>query len=327
MTMTTNTEVDRFEAPQSAAAARADAIGQATAVEQARAVAEVQGAIVVAQQCPRDMNRAVEAMRESCRQTGLAKRAFFRYSRGGGQITGPSVHLARELARCFGNLQYGITELRRDDDKGESEMLAFAWDVQTNTRATTTFIVKHGRDTKEGRKALTDLRDIYENNANNGARRLREQIFAILPKWFTEEAQDVCRKTIEHGGDVPLPQRIATLTQAFANNCGVAVDQLERKIGRKRDQWTAHDVAALGVIAKSIAAGEVTVEDEFPDNKVTVAEIKGNGNGAPAKTAPAKPAAGSQACPGCGAATACDPPSSCPGDATPADDNLQETLA
>jgi hypothetical protein len=75
-------------------------------------------------------------MRESCSQKGLAERAFFRYSRGGSQITGPSVHLARELARCFGNVQYGIAELRRDDEHGESEMQAFAWDVQTNTRAT-----------------------------------------------------------------------------------------------------------------------------------------------------------------------------------------------
>jgi hypothetical protein len=274
--------------PQAPAARTPSEIGQATAVEQARAVAEVQGAIVVAQQCPRSVATAVEQMRESCRQKGLAERAFFRYSRGGGQITGPSVHLAREVARCWGNMQYGLTELRRDDDKGESEMLAFAWDVQTNTRATSTFIVKHGRDTKDGRKALTDLRDIYENNANNGARRLREQIFAIVPKWFTEEAQEICRKTIEDGGDVPLPQRIATLVDGFAKNVGVGLEQLERKIGRKRDHWVAHDVVALTVVARSIANGEASVEDEFPDaNKVTAAEITGKAKAAPA---PAKPA-------------------------------------
>ncbi|WP_375490261.1 hypothetical protein [uncultured Jatrophihabitans sp.] len=250
----------------------ADAIGQATAVEQARAVAEVKGAIVVAQQCPRSTALAVQQMRESCAQKGLAERAFFRYSRGSGQITGPSVHLARELARCWGNMQYGITELSRDDGKGESQMLAFAWDVQTNTRATTTFIVKHGRDTKQGVKALTDMRDIYENNANNGARRLREQIFAILPKWFTEEAQDRCRTTLENGGDAPLPQRIATLVQRFGD-LGVGVDQLERKIGRDQDRWNAHDVAALTVVGKSLSTGEARIEDEFPDDKVTVDEI------------------------------------------------------
>ena len=54
-------------------------------------------------------------MTDACKQPALADRAFFRYSRGGGAITGPSIHLARELARALGKVQYGITELRRDD--------------------------------------------------------------------------------------------------------------------------------------------------------------------------------------------------------------------
>lgn len=257
-----------------AAAARvADDISQGTAIEQARAVAEAQAAVMVAQRCPRSTAEAIRQMRESCDQKGLAERAFFRYSRGSGQITGPSVQLARELARCWGNMRYGITELRRDDVKGESEMHAYAEDLQTNTRATTTFIVKHVRDTRDGRKLLTDQRDIYETNANNGARRLREQIFAILPKWFTEEAQDRCRATLERDDtDKPFPSRVADLVKGF-ESFGVTVDQLERKIGRKRDDWTPPDLAALTVIGKSIRVGEARVEDEFPDDKVTAAEV------------------------------------------------------
>jgi hypothetical protein len=254
------------------AARTADSIGQATAVEQARAVAEVQAAIIVAQQCPRSITEAVSQMRESCQQPALAERAFFRYNRAGSQITGESIHLARELARCWGNIQYGIAELARDDSKGESELLAFAWDVQTNTRPTTTFIVKHGRDTKDGRKQLTELRDIYENNANMGARRVREQIFAVLPKWFVEEAKEVCRRTIEKGGDVPLSQRIASLVRSFGD-LGVSSAQLEEHIGRKPDAWTAHDVAALTIIGRSIKNGEATIEDEFPQRRITAESI------------------------------------------------------
>lgn len=266
-------EIDTVNQPPAPAARAADEIGQGTAIEQARAVAEAQAAVMVAQRCPRSVPEAIRQMRESCEQTGLAERAFFRYNRAGSQITGPSVHLARELARCWGNMRYGIVELRRDDTKGESEMHAFAEDLQTNTRATTTFIVKHLRDTKAGVKVLTDQRDLYENNANNGARRLREQIFAILPKWFTEDAQERCRATLEKGGDKPLPARIADLVRAF-EGFGVADDQLERKIGREQSRWNAHDVAALTVIGRSIKNGETTVDDEFPDSKVTADEIQ-----------------------------------------------------
>jgi hypothetical protein len=52
--------------------------GQGTAVEQSRAVAEVHGAIVVAQQVPRDISRAVADMHRSCAQKSLAEKAFFR---------------------------------------------------------------------------------------------------------------------------------------------------------------------------------------------------------------------------------------------------------
>jgi hypothetical protein len=230
-------------------------------------------------------------MRESCDQMGLAERAFFRYSRGGSQISGPGVHLARELARCWGNIQYGIAEMRRDDIAGESEMQAFAWDVQTNARASTVFVVKHGRDTQKGIKKLVDLRDIYENNANMGARRLREQIFAVLPIWFTEEAKQRCLNTVEKGvGEKPLPQRIADNIKAFAA-IGVSADQLERKLGRPQAQWTAHDIAQLIVIGRSITNGEATVEDEFPQQRVTADDINAETQAPARANGRAKPAA------------------------------------
>jgi hypothetical protein len=278
----TTSALDRI-GTQDSPARLADRIGQATAVEQARAVAEVQAAIVVAQQCPRDLVTAREQMLESCSQPALAERAFFRYSRGGSQISGPSVHLAREIARCFGNVQYGISELRRDDEHGQSEMQAWAWDVQTNTRASTTFIVPHGRDTQKGRKALVDLRDIYENNANNGARRLREQIFAIIPAWFTEEAKDRCQKTMEDGGGEPIAQRVAKAIDAYSG-IDITEKQLEQRVGKTKGKWDARDLAQLIVIFRSVDRGEVKKEDEFPSERVTAGEITGEKK--PATVAP-----------------------------------------
>jgi hypothetical protein len=259
-------------------------IGQGTAVEQSRAAAEVQAAVVVAQQCPRNINTAIAQMRESCKQPYLAERAFFRYSRAGSQITGPSVHLARELARVWGNVQYGLVEMRRDDDYGQSEMQAFAWDVQTNSRNSSTFIVPHRRDTKQGVKQLTDMRDIYENNANNGARRVREAIFAILPPWFVEEAKEICNRTLRDGGGKPLAQRVADAIKTF-EGLGVTADSIETKLGRPSGNWTEHDVAQLLVIYRSINQGEVTADDEFPAARVTAEEITGG----PQKNTPAAP--------------------------------------
>jgi len=241
----------------------AEFISQATAVEQARAVAEVQAAVLVAQQVPRDITRAVNDMRQSCSQIGLADRAFYRYPRGGQTVTGESIHLARELARCWGNCDYGIKELRRDDENHYSEMQAWAWDQQTNTRSSQTFIVPHKRDTKKGAQVLSDLRDVYENNANMGARRLREAIFSILPKWYTEDAKTASMAALETGGgDKPLEQRVADAVRTF-DGLGVKRARLEARFG-PTSKWSAHDLAQLRVIHGSVKQGTVTVEDEFP---------------------------------------------------------------
>lgn len=264
------------------------AASEATKVEQQRAIAEVQAAVLVAQQIPRDLSRCLAELKQSCDQLSLAERAFYRYSRGGQQVTGASVHLAREIARCFGNMDYGIRELSRDPQAGEhgqSEMMAYAWDQQTNVRQSNTFIVPWERHSRQGVSGLTDPRDLYETNANMGARRMREAIFAVVPTWIVEQAQTWCHETIQRGtGDKPFPQVVADMVTWYTSR-RVTKPMLEAKLGRPSDQWTPPDVATLRVIATSLTRGEATIEDEFPDIIVTAEELIGT----PTKTPRRKP--------------------------------------
>ncbi|WP_036391237.1 hypothetical protein [Micromonospora chokoriensis] len=257
--------IDRITAPAIPTPAH---LGQATAIEQSRAVAEVQAAVVAAKQMPRDIDRALADMRRSCGQPALASRAFFNFPRAGQTVSGPSIHLARDLARCWGNIQYGIAELRRDDAAGISEMQAFAWDVETNTRSASIFIVPHKKDTRGGAKDITDLRDIYENNANQGARRVREAIFAILPTWFTEEAQELCQKTLASPSGPDLAQKIGTAIKAFERR-GITLEQLEQKVGVKRADWTGEEFAQLDVLFGSLRRGDISQDEAFPPARVT----------------------------------------------------------
>jgi hypothetical protein len=242
---------------------RRDPINQATAVEQSRAVAEVQAAVVVAQRCPRNEITATTKVIESCGQRAVAETAFYKFPRGGSSVTGESVHLARELARCWGNISYGISELSRDDEGGNSEMLAFAWDLETNAQSRMTFQVPHKRDKRGGPEVLTDMRDIYENNANMGARRLRECIFAVLPPYLKEKAKAACIRTLEEGDSgKPLPVRIGEALVAF-EKIGISKERLEAKFN-KATSWSAMDVAQMEVSYRSINRREVNAEDEFP---------------------------------------------------------------
>lgn len=275
----TTTDLDQISQPRPVASASSEA----TAVEQARAVAEVAAAVRVARDVPRDMARAVEQMRQACRQKALAERAFYSVPRAGGRIEGSSVHLARELARCFGNVDYGIRELRRDDEAGVSEMQAWAWDQENNVRSSRSFVVPHARmvgSAKRGdkrRERLDDLGDIANNNNSVAARAVRETIFTILPVWFRTEAETLAAQTLQDGGGQTTEQQAADLIAGFASNVGVTQAQLEKRLARPAREWTAQDLGVLRIIAGELARGEKRVTDEFPapDNRVTTDEIDG----------------------------------------------------
>lgn len=242
---------------------RIPASSQATNIEQARAIAEVQAMFLVAKQAPRDEALSLDRALKACGEWSVASRAFFSFPRGGENVTGESIVLATELARCWGNIDYGIMELARDDTAGHTEMLAFARDLETNTQSRQTFIVPHVRDTRSGRKRLDDMRDIYENNANNGARRLRECIFRVLPAYVKTAAADKCRQVLEQGqGDVPLPKRIADAIDHF-EKIGVSRDRLIAKHG-PTDKWTGVEIANLEIAYRSIRRNETTADEAFP---------------------------------------------------------------
>ncbi|MEU9498195.1 hypothetical protein [Streptomyces sp. NPDC048196] len=249
-------------------------IGQATTIEMSRAEAEVKAAVVIAQQNPRNIHAAVDEMRFACQQYALAEKAFFSYPKGKETITGPSVHLARELALIWGNVQHGTMELSRDTGLGQSEILAYAWDLQRNSRSSQIFIAPHVRDTRQGKKDLTDLRDVYENNANLGARRLREAIFAMLPAWYVSEAVSICEETLKKGNGQTLAERVTEAIQTY-DRVGITVHQLETKVGRPQDQWDEKDITDLEVIYRSVDRKEMTPAEAFPPPKVTADEITG----------------------------------------------------
>lgn len=279
----TTTDIDRIAQP------RAGSTSQATAVEQARAVAEVAAAVRVAQDNPRDVNTCVQRMRESCAQRGLADRAFYSLPRAGTTIEGKTVHLARELASCWGNIDYGLRELSRDDDAGQSEVLAWAWDQERNTRSSRSFVVPHsimaGRGVEKRRKALIDLADIANNNNSVGSRAQREVIFQLLPAWMVAEAEEILARTLQDGGEQTLAQQAADIIAAFAANAGVTQKQLEARLERPASEWTAQNLGFLRVLGGELSRGEKQVKDEFQaeqvqgSGRVTTEEIAAGAQG------------------------------------------------
>ena len=229
------------------------------AVEQERAMAEVQGAIVLAKRFPRNQIEAMDRIAVACQRPGLAEQALYSYARGGTEITGPSIRLAEAIAQNWQNLQFGIRELEQRN--GESTVEAFAWDVENNTRHVKTFQVKHERYTKKGSYRLEDPRDIYEMTANQGARRLRAAILAIIPGDVVESAVAQCEATLKAKADTS-PEALKKLVDAFGR-FGVTKDQIEKRIQRRLDTITPAQLVNLRKIYNSLKDGMSAVADWF----------------------------------------------------------------
>jgi hypothetical protein len=232
--------------------------------EQHRAIQEVQAAMVIAKKFPRDQVAAYERIIEACRRPTLAEGALYAYPRGGQTITGPSIRLAEAIAQAWGNLQFGIRELSQSG--GESEVEAFAWDIETNTRQVKVFQVPHKRVARGQVKALTDPRDIYEMVANQGARRLRACILGVIPGDVIEAAVRQCEKTMQGNSGKPLHDRIRDMVVYF-KDLGVTQSMLEQRLGHKIDATIDVEIVNLKKIYQSLRDGMSKREDWFKTNE------------------------------------------------------------
>lgn len=233
-------------------------VGVATATQ--RELTEVQSAMVVAKQSPRDELEKTERILKSCRRPTLAESAIYSYPRGGSTVTGPSIRLAEALAQNWGNLTFGIRELEQED--GASTVEAYAWDLETNTRASKVFRVPHIRSTKKGPVKLTDPRDIYEHVANQGARRLRACILSVIPGDVVDAAVHECEQTqrAQVGDPQAAGKKMVEAFQAY----GVTRKQIEQRLGHHLDSVSAAEILNLRKLYASIKDQMVSVGEVFP---------------------------------------------------------------
>ena len=263
--------------------AQMDKINQGTvAIEASRAIAEAQGKLVIAKRFPRDEVEAYAKAIEACQRPTMAAKAFYSFPRGGQTVEGPTIRFAEELARCWGNIDYGIKELSQDD--GKSEMQAYAWDLETNAQSVQNFTNPHQREKTDKKtktvtmEALKSQRDIYENNANMATRRLRSRILAILPSWFVEDAIEECKKTLAGRNDTPLIDRVKKMVVAFAK-IGVTQEQIEKRLKKKIDTMNADDFVEYTGIYNAIKQGESKIAEWFESDPIAsdlTNELKGD---------------------------------------------------
>lgn len=235
--------------------------GVTTAMSQSREAQEVQAAVFMAKNFPRNENAALSRISQTCQRVGLASKAVYTYPRGGQNVTGPSIRLAEAIAQAWGNLETGAFVLERRP--GETVCAAYCWDVETNFRDRRVFTVSHTRQTKNGVQVLTDPRDIYEMEANQMARRKRACILTVIPKDVVDYAVDACQKTLSTAYKEPLIDRLRNMVNLFQKNYSVPLESIEKYMGYKLDAFTEMDGVTLAGVYNALKDGTAKREDYF----------------------------------------------------------------
>lgn len=248
----TNPLAGSSQAPRTGVAAAAQS-------DQQRVIAEVHAAMTIARMNPRDQIAAMDRILNACSRASLADAAVYTYNKGGTDVSGPSIRLAEAIAQSWGNIQFGIREIEQNG--GESTVQAYAWDVETNTRREITFQVPHVRYTKKGSYALNDPREVYELVANQGSRRLRACILAVIPGDVTEAAVQQCEVTMRAKADTS-PEAIGKMVAAFAE-FGVTREQIEKRIQRRLDAIQPAQIVSLKKVYASLRDGMSITADWF----------------------------------------------------------------
>lgn len=229
----------------------------------AKELGGIQARVYLAKQYPRNTAQAWTTILNACQREGLASVANYNYPVGGQKVRGPSIRLAEELARDWGNIDYGWSEIDRKEK--ESTVLAYAWDLETNTYRQVTGVIPLVKTSANGRgsftTAITSEKDIYQRVAGYASRWIRNCILAIIPADIVDRAVEQCYKTMSTKVNL-TPERIKEML-AKLGELGVSRAQIEARIRQNVETIEPAQFVRLGEIYTSIRDGMSEPSDWF----------------------------------------------------------------
>ncbi len=233
-----------------------------TAAAVAAAQQEIQASIVIARKFPRNEDQCFERLMKACKRTSFAEDAAYSFPRGGAEVTGPSVNVAREAARVWGNIRYGLYVIR--DDEESRQIRGWSWDMETNTKVEAEDDFQKLVYRKKQGWVKPDERDLRELTNRRGAILVRNCLLQILPKDLVEDALNACKKTLESKAAQDPDGERKKIILAFSD-LNITPEMLEKKLGHLLAESTPKEIADLRKIYASIRDGNSTWHEYIED--------------------------------------------------------------
>ena len=220
---------------------------------------EIEAAVLIAQRHPRSEDAARVAMIKTCQNPLFAEKACYRYPRGKTEdgkpntVKGPSVVLAREMARVWKHMRHGFAVTADDDDS--RTILAYSWDLEANG-----YEEKQAQFRKviyrKGQGNITpDERELLELTNRVGAKAERNCIIHLMPWLLVQELVEIADATMADSAAKDPDALRKKVADGFAR-LNVPIEQVEEFIGAKLAHCSPADLETLRQIWATIKAGE-----------------------------------------------------------------------
>lgn len=226
----------------------------------AQETAMIDRQIATAKAFPRNITKATEsAVAIVSLDKETATTCHYSVPRGGKQISGPSVHLAKIIAQQWGNLR--IQARIVDIDQKHVTSQATCFDLESNIAIQVE--VKRSIMTKNGRMS-DDMITVTGNAANSIA--LRNAVYAIIPRAVIDKVYNAAKGMIT--GDVSDANKLIARRKQVIDKCKDAYNITEAEvlsaIGKASiNNVTPDDIIALIGIGTAINDGDTTIDEAF----------------------------------------------------------------
>lgn len=225
----------------------------------------------VARRYPRDIQRSIDnAIVMATMSMETAQSCGYALIKEGKPIVGPSVHLARIIASCWGNIRTDAKVVQTTDKQIISR--GTCWDLETNVSSS--FDISRSIIGKTGKRFSNDVITATGNATNSIA--YRNAVFAVVPRAVVDQVYQAALNMIT--GDLSdegkLKKKRAEVLNIFKSNYKIKEQEVLNLCGRQElDQINTSEIALLLGILQSLKDGDTTVNDLIPPKEVTKEDI------------------------------------------------------
>jgi hypothetical protein len=171
-------------------------------------------------------------------------------------IEGPSIKLANDTARIFGN---NINEVREIDVGDAWTFYARFTDIETGFSMERAYRQRKGQASIRSKDADRQLDIAYQIGQSKAIRNCIVNALQIYADFAFEEARN---SLVDKIGKKLEDYRVRTI-EGIAK-IPVELTRVERVIGRPAKDWLAPDIARVLAMMRAVADGMATADDSFP---------------------------------------------------------------